>query len=67
MITLQEQILEAQRELTLRKKCSPQWIKAGKLDEGQAKWQILVQTEIVKTLMRLDAEQRQLSLFGARA
>ena len=67
MITLQEQIAEVQRELALRKKCYPQWIKAGKLDEGQAKWQILVQTEIVKTLVRLDAEQRQLSLFGAGA
>jgi hypothetical protein len=67
MITLQEQIAEAQRELALRKQCYPQWIKAGKLDEGQAKWQILVQTEIVKTLVRLDAEQRQLSLFGVGA
>jgi len=67
MITLQEQIAEAQRELALRKTCYPQWIKAGTLDEGQAKWQILCQAEIVKTLVRLDAEQRQLSLFGARA
>jgi hypothetical protein len=67
MITLQEQIAEAQRELALRKKCYPQWIKAGKLDPGDAKYQIRVQEEIVHTLMRLDAEQRQLSLFGAGA
>jgi hypothetical protein len=67
MITLAEQIAEAQRELALRKKCYPAWIKAGKLDEGQAKRQILVQQEIVRTLMRLDAEQRQLSLFGMEA
>jgi len=65
MITLQEQIAEAQRELALRRRCYPAWIKSGKLDEGQAKWQLLCQAEIVKTLMRLDAEQRQLSLFGA--
>jgi len=64
MITLQDQIAEAQRELALRRSTYPKWLKAGKLDEGQAKWQILVQQEIVRTLMRLDAEQRQLSLFG---
>jgi hypothetical protein len=65
MITLQEQVAEAQRELALRRKCYSARIKAGKLDEGQAKWQILVQEEIVRTRMRLDAEQRQLPLFGA--
>src|SRR5262245_28618226 len=64
MITLAEQIAEAQRELALRKKCYPAWVKSGKLDAGEAKYQILVQEEIVRTLMRLDAEQRQLSLFG---
>ena len=67
MITLQDQIAEAQRELALRKKCYPAWIKAGKLDAGDAKYQIAVQAEIVRTLMRLDAEQRQLSLFGTGA
>jgi hypothetical protein len=66
MITLQDQIAEAQRELALRRTCYPKWIKAGKLDEGEAKWQIRVQAEIVRTLLRLDAEQRQLSLFAGR-
>jgi len=64
MITLAEQIAEAQRELALRKKCYPAWVQSGKLDAGEAKWWLLVQEEIVRTLMRLDAEQRQLSLFG---
>ena len=41
-------------------------MKSGKLDARDAKYQILVQEEIVRTLMRLDAEQRQLSLFGRR-
>ena len=41
MITLAEQIAEAQRELALRKKCYPQWVKSGKLDAGDAKYQIL--------------------------
>ena len=66
MIALAEQIAEAQRELALRKKCYPQWIKRGKLDAGDATYQIRVQEAIVRTLMRLDAEQRQLSLFGGR-
>jgi len=66
VIALAEQIAEAQRELALRKKCYPQWIKRGKLDAGDATYQIRVQEAIVRTLMRLDAEQRQLSLFGGR-
>jgi hypothetical protein len=37
---------------------------AWQLDAGEAKDQLLCQQEIVRTLMRLDAEQRQLSLFG---
>jgi hypothetical protein len=67
MITLQEQIAEAQRELALWRSTYPKLIKAWKLDAGDAKYQILVQQEIVRTLMHLDAEQRQLSLFGAGA
>jgi hypothetical protein len=67
MITLQEQIAEAQRELALRRSAYPKFVKAGTLDAEQAKYQILVQQAIVRTLMRLDAEQRQMSLFGARA
>jgi hypothetical protein len=64
MISLAEQIAEAQRELALRRQCYPQWVKRGKLDEGEAKYQMRVMEEIVRTLMRLDAEQRQLSLFS---
>lgn len=64
MLTLAEQIAEARRALALRKKCYPQWVKSGKLDAGDAKWQLLAQEEIVRTLMRLDAEQRQMSLFS---
>jgi hypothetical protein len=67
VITLAEQITEAQRELALRKKCYPAWVKSGKLDAGDARYQILVMEEILATLRRLDAEQRQLSLFGTHA
>jgi len=67
MITLAEQIDEARRELALRRTCYLQWVKSGKLDAGDAQYQIRVQEAIVRTLLRLDAEQRQLSLFGTRA
>ena len=67
MISLAEQIAEAQRELALRRKCYPAWVKSGKLDAGDATYQIHVMEESVRTLMRLDAEQRQLSLFGTGA
>ena len=53
-------------ELALRRKCSPAWIKSGKLDAGDAEYQIAVQEEIIRTLIRLGAEQRQMSLFGDR-
>jgi hypothetical protein len=66
MLTLDEQIVEAQRELALRKKCYPQWVKSGKLNAGDAKYQILCMEAIVKTLMQLDAAQRQLCLFESR-
>jgi hypothetical protein len=66
MIALAEQIAEAQRELALRKQCYPQWVKSGKLEAGDAKYQILVMEQIMRTLVQLDAEQRQLSLFGSR-
>ena len=67
MITLAEQIAEAQRELALRRRLYPAWVQAGKLDAADARRRLLIQEEIVRTLLRLDAEQRQMSLFGARA
>jgi hypothetical protein len=66
MISLAEQIAEAQRELAVRKKCYLQWVKNGELDAGDAQYQLRVMEEIVRTLRRLDVEQRQLSLFGSR-
>jgi hypothetical protein len=64
MITLDEQIQEAQRELALRRKCYPAWIKSGKLDAGDAYHQLQCMEAIVRTLTRLEVEQRQLSLFS---
>jgi len=67
MISLAEQIAEAQRELALRKQCYPAWVKSGKLDAGDAQYQSRCLEAMVRTLMQLDAEQRQLSLFGTGA
>ena len=64
MITLAEQIAEAQRELALRRKCYPAWVKSGKLTHEDAYHQLQCMEAIITTLLRLDAEQRQLSLFG---
>jgi hypothetical protein len=41
-------------------------VKSGKLNTGDAKYQILRMEAIVKTLMQLDAAQRQLCLFESR-
>ena len=65
MIDLADQLKEARRELALRKHVYPGFIKRGKLTEGQADYAIAAMEAIVQTLARLDAEQRQLSLFGA--
>jgi len=67
MITVAEQIDEARRELALRRKCYPAWVKSGKLDSQDAYHQLQCMEAIVKTLIRLDAEQRQLSLFRTQA
>jgi hypothetical protein len=64
MITLAEQIAEAQRELALRRHLYPGWIKAGRLSREDANRQLLAMSEIVRTLERLEVEQCQLSLFG---
>ena len=67
MVTLEEQIAEAQRELALRRHCYPAWVKRGTLDAGEATYQLRVMEHIVRTLRQLDAEQRQLSLFTTQA
>jgi hypothetical protein len=64
MLSLAEQIAEAQRALALRRRLYPGFVKSGKLDAGDATYQIVVMEVRVRTLKRLDAEQLQLSLFG---
>ena len=62
MIALAEQIADAQRALALRRQCYPAWVQNGKLDAGDAIYQITVMEAIARTRMRLDAEQRQMRL-----
>jgi hypothetical protein len=42
-------------------------VKSGKLDMTTAHYQLQAMEAIVKTLERLEVEQRQLSLFGTGA
>ena len=77
MMARAEPIAETQRELALRRQCYPAWVQSGKLDAGAAQYQLKVMEEIVcalmaleeivRTLLRVDAEQQQLSLFGNTA
>lgn len=62
-IALAEQIAEVQREIALRKACYPAWVKKGTLDPADAKRQIEVMQEVLKTLRLVDFAQRQLPLF----
>ena len=64
MITLDEQIAEAQRELALREKCYSGWVKSGRLSMDEAYHQLAAMRAIIHTLQRLEVEQRQLSLFS---
>ena len=64
MISLAEQVAEAKRELALREKCYPGWIKSRRLSMEEAYHQLAAQRAIVHTLQRLEVEQRQLSLFS---
>jgi hypothetical protein len=64
MLTLAKQSAEAQRDLALRKKGYPPWITSGKRDAGDATDQLKVMEAIARTLMRVEAEQRPLSLCG---
>ena len=63
MITLDEQLKEAKRELALRRQCYPGFVKRRTMTEGQAAYYLAAMEAIVQTLARLEVEQRQLPLF----
>jgi hypothetical protein len=64
MISLADQLAAAQREVRMRKTTYPRLIAQGTMTPVEAEYQIRVMEEITKSLARLDAEQRQLSLCG---
>jgi hypothetical protein len=66
LITLAEQIAEAQRELALRERVFPRWVKSGRLSMDEAYHQLAAMRAILRTLQRLEVEQRQLSLFATQ-
>jgi hypothetical protein len=63
MISLADQLAAAQREVRMRKQTYPRLIAQGKMTTVEADYQIRVMEAIVKTLHRLDAEERQMALF----
>jgi hypothetical protein len=67
VITLQDQVVEARRELALRRKLYPKWVKRGDLTESEAVYFIKAQKAIIATPRQLDMDQKQLHLFREEA
>jgi hypothetical protein len=67
MTSLADQLAAAQREVRLRKQTYPRLLAQGTMTAVEADYQIRVMEAIVKTLHRLDAEERQLLLFATQA
>jgi hypothetical protein len=63
MCTLEEQIAEVRRELELRRKCYPGWVRKGTLTQAAATRQLHLMAEVLNTLQRVSGEQ-QLALFA---
>jgi hypothetical protein len=63
VIDLRDQIKEVRREIVLRERVYPYWVRRGHLKEGQAAYGLAVMREVLKTLERLEAETKQPSLF----
>lgn len=59
-ISLSQQLAEAQRELDLRRRLYPGWIRSGKLAQATADRQLATQQAIVDTLRPLAGQERLL-------
>lgn len=62
-VPIARQIACAKRELAMRQKFYPQWIKRGRLTQAVGEEEIATMTAIVGTLSRLN-DQGQQRLFG---
>ena len=60
-MTLDEMIKEADREVALRKKCYPQWVQTGKINQADANYRIEVMEWIVDTLKDLKEFQNKIN------
>lgn len=60
-MTLDEMIKEADREVALRKKCYPQWVQTGKINQVDANYRLEVMEWIVDTLKDLKEFQNKIN------
>jgi hypothetical protein len=66
MMTLADQLKEAQREVAVRKRVYPSLVERGRMTQGQADYHLAAMEAIVQTLGRLEAERSQPDLFASR-
>ena len=62
-ISLADQIREAQKELALKERVFPGWVKAGRLSMEDAYHRLAAQRAIVRSLETLLMQHAQLPLF----
>ena len=53
MISLDKQIHSVQREIRMRKRVYPKWVKAGQLDQAKADYEIAAMEAVLVTLISL--------------
>ena len=52
MISLDKQIHSIQREIRMRKRVYPKWVRSGQLDQKEADYGIAVMEAVLTTLMK---------------
>lgn len=57
MITLEQQIACARREVAMRRNVYPKWVKSGRMKQEQADHEIAVMDAIVFTLRQLEQQR----------
>lgn len=63
MITLHAQIAEAKRELALRKRVYPRWVKDQRMSATEAQYQLEAMAAILETLTSLETTAEQMELL----
>lgn len=66
-ITLEEQYLEVQREIAMRRRCYPRWIDQGTLSEAKAGRQLRTMEAVLETIRKARQDEAMTSkLTGKR-